>query len=68
MSGGYFNLRGEEMELIVFTNTGKTYLFKNVENFVPTTQGFKFQYTGVATGETRQAEFNYTSVAGYAML
>ena len=56
------------MELIVFTNTGKTYLFKNVENFVPTTKGFKFQYKGVATGETRQAEFNYTSVAGYATL
>lgn len=55
------------MEIIVFTNTGKTYNFKGVENFMPTTQGFKFEYTGVATGVTRQVEFNYTSVAGYAL-
>ena len=55
------------MELIVFTNMGRTYLFKNIENFEPTTQGFKFEYTGVATGETRKAEFNNTSVAGYAL-
>lgn len=53
------------MELIVYTNTGKTYLFTNVEDFEPTTQGFKFKYKGIATGKTRQAEFNYTSVAGY---
>lgn len=55
------------MEIIVFTITGKTYSFKGVENFEPTTQGFKFEYTGVATGITRKAEFNFTSVAGYAI-
>ena len=40
------------MEIIVFTNTGKTYNFKNVTNLIPTTQGFEFDYTGVATGVT----------------
>lgn len=56
------------MEIIVFTNTGKTYSFKNVDHLIPTTQGFQFEYTGVATGVTRRAEFNYTSVAGYAIV
>ena len=55
------------LEIIVFTNTGKTYNFKNVTNLIPTTQGFEFDYTGVATGVTRHTVFNYTSVAGYAI-
>ena len=54
-------------EIIVFTSSGKTYNFKNVENLTPTTQGFEFDYTGVATGVKRHASFNYTSVAGYAL-
>ena len=54
-------------EIIVFTSSGKTYNFKNVENLTPTTQGFEFDYTGVATGVKRHAAFNYTSVAGYAL-
>lgn len=54
-------------EIIVFTNEGKTYSFNNVTNFKHTTQGFEFVYTGVATGVTRQAVFNYTSVSGYAL-
>ena len=58
--------RGDNVEIIVFTNTGKTYHFKNVENLTPTTQGFEFDYTGLATGVKRHAAFNYTSVAGYA--
>ena len=56
------------MELIVFTNTGQTYHFNGVVDFYPTTTGFKFTYTGVATGVTRQAVFNNTSVAGYALV
>ena len=55
------------MEIIVFTNSGKTYSFKNVTNVIPTTQGFEFDYTGIATGVTRHTVFNYTSVAGYAI-
>ena len=55
------------MEIIVFTNTGKTYNFKNVTNLIPTTQGFEFDYTGIAIGVTRHTVFNYTSVAGYAI-
>ena len=55
------------MELIVFTNNGQTYHFKEVENLKPTTTGFSFDYTGVATGVTRHAVFNNTSVSGYVI-
>lgn len=55
------------MEIIVFTNTGKTFIFKGVENFEHTTQGFKFEFKGVSTGVEREAYFNYTSVAGYSV-
>ena len=53
-------------ELIVFTNNGKTFSFSGVENFQHTTQGFKFDYQGISSGKKRTAEFNYTSVSGYA--
>jgi len=53
-------------EIVVFTNMGRTYSFKNVRNFIHTTQGFRFDYTGVATGVTRTIEFNNTCTAGYA--
>ena len=53
-------------EVLVFTSDGKTFSFKNVKDFKPTTQGFEFTYVGVATGVTRRVNFNYTSVAGYA--
>lgn len=55
------------MELVIFTNTGKTYIFYDVENFKPTTDGFAFDYTGKATGQKRHAQFSYTSVSGYAI-
>ncbi len=55
------------MELIVFTNNGQTYFFDNVKNFRPTTTGFSLSYTGKATGVTREAVFNNTSTAGYAL-
>ena len=54
-------------ELIVYTNNGQTYFFKNVTNFKPTTTGISFTYTGIATGVTRDAQFNNTSTAGYAL-
>lgn len=57
----------ESTTIIVFATSGKTFEFGQVTNFLPTTQGFKFNYTGLATGVTRRAEFNYTSVAGYAL-
>lgn len=55
------------MELIVFTNNGQTYHFNGVTNFRPTTTGFAFTYLGKATGVTREAVFNNTSVSGYAL-
>lgn len=57
----------EGQELVVFTNNGQTYLFSNVTNFTTTTTGFKFTYEGKMTGETREATFNNTSVAGFAL-
>lgn len=54
-------------ELIVFTNNGQTYHFSEVANFRPTTTGFSFTYTGKATGITREAVFNNTSTAGFAL-
>lgn len=57
----------ESQELVVFTNNGQTYLFSNVTNFTTTTTGFKFTYEGKMTGETREATFNNTSVAGFAL-
>ncbi|MEG0239497.1 MAG: hypothetical protein RR643_05035 [Anaerorhabdus sp.] len=55
-------------ELIVFSNNGQTYVFQNVTGFKPTTTGFSFSYTGVATGITRKATFNNTSTSGYALV
>lgn len=55
------------MEIIVFTTMGITYHFKNASEFTPTTNGFKFKYTGVATGVARTVEFNHLSVAGYSI-
>lgn len=55
------------MELIIFTNNGQTFMFKQVTDFRYTTTGFTFSYTGNSTGVTRKATFNHTSVAGYAL-
>lgn len=55
------------MEVIVFTIMGITYHFKNVSEFTPTTNGFKFKYTGIATGVTRTIEFNNLSTVGYSI-
>jgi len=54
------------MEVIVYTNMGRTYMFKNVQNFAFYTQGFEFDYEGASTGVVRHANFNNTCVAGYA--
>lgn len=55
------------MELIVFTNNGQTFMFKQVVDFKHTTTGFTFSYTGDSTGVTRKATFNHTSAAGYVL-
>ena len=55
------------MELIVFTNNGQTFMFKQVVDFKHTTTGFTFSYTGESTGVTRKATFNHTSAVGYAL-
>lgn len=57
----------KEKELIVYTVSGNTYHFKHVTDFLPTTTGFSFTYTGVATGVTRQSNFDYKSTAGYSL-
>lgn len=67
MVTNFFIKKVKILEVIVFTNTGKTYHFTNVTSLTPTTQGFEFEYTGEATGVTRHASFNYTSVSGYAI-
>jgi hypothetical protein len=46
---------------------GRTYFFKNITNLIHTTQGIRFNYIGVATGVERTAEFNNTSMVGYAL-
>lgn len=55
------------MELMVYTNEGKTYHFKDVTDFAHTTQGFSFVHIGVSTGVKRTTVFNYTCVAGYSI-
>lgn len=55
------------MELLIFTSNGKVFKFSNVTNLMPSSQGFTFEYSGVATGKTRKATFNHASVAGYAL-
>lgn len=57
----------DSMELVVFTNNGQTFLFKNVTDFTTTTTGFRFIYTGASTGVRRTGVFNNTSTAGYAI-
>lgn len=57
----------KKQELIVFTNNGQTYHFKDIKEFSPTTTGFSFTYFGMATNKTRKAVFNNTSVAGFAI-
>lgn len=56
-----------QQELIVFTNTGNTYYFANVTDLKPTTNGFKFKYTGVASGKVRTATFDNTATSGYTL-
>lgn len=55
------------MELIIFTNNGQSFNFKQVTDFKYTTTGFTFSYIGDSTGVTRKATFNHTSVSGYAL-
>lgn len=54
------------MRLTVFTNMGRTFVFENVSNFGFYAQGFEFDYVGASTGKKQHANFNNTSVAGYA--
>ena len=61
------NKQETAQELIVFTNNGQTFHFKDIKEFRPTTTGFEFTYFGMATHKTRKAVFNNTSVAGFAV-
>lgn len=54
------------MQLIIWTNMGRSLLFENVSNFGFHSQGFEFDYVGASTGKARHANFNNTCVAGYA--
>jgi DUF2075 family protein len=58
---------GTKKEILIWTNMGRTLFFKNVTNFKYHTQGFEFDYQGVSTGKKRHANFNNTSVVGYAL-
>ena len=57
----------KQKELLIWTNMGRTLMFKNVTNFNFHSQGFEFDYKGISTGKKRHANFNNTSVAGYAL-
>lgn len=57
----------KKMNVVVFTNMGRTYQFEDVTEFKHSTQGFSFWYMGVSTGVKRYANFNNTCVAGYAL-
>ena len=54
-------------ELLIYTANGRVFKFSNVWKFMPSSQGFTFNYRGAATGADREATFNHTSVAGYAL-
>ena len=54
-------------ELLIYTANGKVFKFSNVYKIMPSSQGFTFNYKGVATGKDREATFNHASVAGYAL-
>lgn len=54
------------MQLILWTNMGRSLMFDNVTNLNFHSQGFSFDYVGASTGMKRHANFNNTSVAGYA--
>jgi hypothetical protein len=54
------------MQLIIWTQMGRSLMFENVTNFNFHSQGFEFDYVGASTDVARHANFNNTSVAGYA--
>lgn len=54
------------MQLIIWTNMGRSLIFNDVTNFGFTTQGIEFDYVGGSTGVARHANFNNTSMVGYA--
>lgn len=54
------------MQLILWTNLGRSLIFENVTNFGFTSQGIEFDYTGASTNVARHANFNNTSMVGYA--
>lgn len=54
------------MQLVVWTNMGRSLMFEDVKNFSFHSQGFEFDYLGGSTGVHRHANFNNTCVAGYA--
>lgn len=56
------------MEVIIFTNAGSTFMFKACRRIRETKEGLKFTYTGVSTGETRDAVFLRENMAGYAIM
>lgn len=54
-------------EVIVFTNQGKTFKFRNVTNISYKTIGFSFDYEGESTGKKRHIEFFFNSTCGFAV-
>jgi len=54
------------MEVIVWTNMGRSIIFKDVTNFGFTSQGIEFDYVGASTEVARHANLNNTCMLGYA--
>lgn len=55
------------MEIIIFTNNGFTYHFKNCTKLTITSDSIKFNYFGESTKVYRDAEFKFISTSGYAI-
>lgn len=53
--------------LVIWTETGSTLYFEQVENFNQQDNAIFFSYFGVSTQVKRVARFNLNKIAGYAI-
>lgn len=53
--------------LVIWLNNGATALFHQVSRFHDATDTISFKYVGQSTETTRNAVFNKSNLAGYAL-
>jgi hypothetical protein len=58
-------LGGENMDLIIFIETGVTHRFQEVTNLTEKDGVLEFEYVGVSTQQKRKAKF--TGYTGYSV-